>query len=630
MRNILQSSFFALAVALTASPAQAEVVYPIQQYLNVRGASSGVLAPDGRDVLFLSSITGIPQLWKVSRNGGWPEQITFYGDAVRSPVRSPAGDWLLFSKDTGGDERTQLFVTRFDGSETIQLTDNPKVIHSFGGFSPDGKRIAYASNEREQAFFDVYVMDLASKQARRVVTQDGNNYALAFSLDGKGLVFTRVDTPSNQNLYWLDLATGKERLLTPHKGDANYKSVGFGKDGKLYLASDQDREFTCLATLDTASGKLTYLTPDVVDVESVEMADDGSRLAYLTNRDGYSDLWTLQIGQAVPRKVPGVPEGVVYGLSWSPDFQRLAFTFTGPRHNADVWTIELASSKLTQVTRSTLAGIPRATFVSPSLVQFASFDGRRIPAFFYLPKGAQKDGSLPVIVYIHGGPEGQERPDFASSFQYYLSRGYAIFAPNIRGSVGYGRTYTHLDDVRKRKDSVRDVEFGAKWLRESGYADPTKLVVMGGSYGGYMTLACLTMLPDLWAAGIDSVGMSNLVTFLENTGPWRRKLREAEYGSLAADREFLAEVSPLNHIEKIKAPLMVEQGANDPRVPKSEADQIVETLRKKSHPVEYLLFDDEGHGVVKLPNRIKSFTAKAAFLDKYVKNKGTAATSKPQ
>ena len=629
MRNILQSSLLALAVVVAALPAQAEKLYPIQSYLNIRGASSGVITPDGRDVLFLSSITGIPQLWRVSRNGGWPEQLTFYADAVRSPARSPAGDWLLFGNDTGGDERTQLFVTRFDGSETVQLTDNPKVIHAFGGFSPDGKRIAYAANEREQAFFDVYVMDLATRQSRRVVTQDGNNYALSFSRDGKGLIFARVDTPSNQNLFWLDLATGKEKLLTPHKGDANYENVGFGIDGKLYLATDQDREFTCLATLDPATAKLTYLTPDAVDVESIEMADDGSRLAYLTNRDGYSDLWTLQIGQAVPRKVPGVPEGVVYGLNWSPDLQRLALTFTGPRHNADVWTIELASSKLTQVTRSTLAGIPRTTFVLPSLVQFASFDGRRIPAFFYLPKGARKDGSLPVIVFIHGGPEGQERPDFENSFQYYLSRGYAIFAPNIRGSVGYGRTYTHLDDVRKRKDSIRDVEFGAKWLKESGYADPTKLVIMGGSYGGYMTLACLTMLPDLWAAGIDSVGMSNLVTFLENTGPWRRKLREAEYGSLAADREFLAEVSPINHIEKIKAPLMVEQGANDPRVPRTEADQIVETLRKKNHPVEYLLFEDEGHGVVKLANRIKSFTAKAAFLDKYVKNKGAASSAKP-
>lgn len=613
------------AQALPAPPAAAgDAAYPIQQYLNIRGASGGVFSPDGKDLVFTTSITGVPQLWRVPREGGWPEQLTFYPDAVRRAVRSPAGDRLLFGKDTGGDERVQLYLTRFDGSNTVQLTDNTKVIHSFGGFSPDGKRIAYASNERHQAFFDVYVMDLATRQARRVLTQDGNNYAVAFSRDGKSLVYTRVYTPSNQDLYLLDLATGKDRLLTPHKGDANYESVSFGRDGKMYLSTDQDREFGSLATLDPASGKLSYLTPDTRDVDAVEMSDDGRKLAFLVNRDGYSDLYLHDIGRGSPRKVPGIPEGVVSGLNWSPDGKRLAFTFTGPRHNADIWTLDLGGLKLAQVTRSSLAGIPRSTFVSPSLVHFPSFDGRLIPAFYYLPPGVRKDASLPTLFYIHGGPESQERPDFASTFQYYLSRGYAIFAPNIRGSVGYGRTYTHLDDARKRKDAIRDVEYGVQWLRKAGYADPTKLVAMGGSYGGYMTLACLTMLPDLWAAGMDSVGMSNLVTFLENTGPWRRKLREAEYGSLEHDREFLAEVSPLNHIDRIKAPLLVEQGANDPRVPKTEADQIVAMLRSRNHPVEYLLFEDEGHGVVKLPNRIRAFTAKAEFLDKYVRNRSQA------
>ncbi|MBM3269046.1 MAG: S9 family peptidase [Candidatus Sericytochromatia bacterium] len=625
MRNLLA---FLVAAALlaglgTTRPAHAEQ-YSIGQYLNIRSSAGGVFTPDGQDIVFLTAITGVPQIWRVPRNSGWPDQLTFYRDAVRHLTRSPAGDWLLFGKDAGGDERVQLYLTRFDGSETVQLTDDPKVIHSFGAFSHDGKRVAYASNARDQAFFDVYVLDLGTRAARRVVTHDGNNYPLAFTRDGKALVYSRVETPSDENLYLLDLATGKERLLTPHSGNANYDSVTVGRDGKLYLASDQDSEFKRLAVLDPATARLQFLTRDDIGVESVAMREDGSRLAYLVNRDGYSDMFTFDVGGVLPRRVPNVPQGVIYGLDWSPDGQRIAFTYTGPRDNANIWLVDLATGRPAQVTRSALAGIPRASFVAPSLISYPSFDGRKIPAFYYLPKGVARDGSLPTIVFLHGGPESQERPDFAANFQYYLSRGYAVFTPNIRGSTGYGKTYTHLDDVRKRKDALRDVEFGVKWLKEAGYADSSKLVVMGGSYGGYLTLACLTMQPDLWAAGIDSVGMSNLVTFLENTGPWRRKLREAEYGSLSADRDFLAEVSPVNHLDKIRAPLLVEQGANDPRVPRSEADQIVATLRQKGHPVEYLLLADEGHGVVKLENRLKSFETKAEFLDRYVRNRAAA------
>lgn len=604
--------------------------YPIGQYLNIRSASAGVFSPDGKEIVFSSNITGVPQLWRVARSGGWPEQLTFYTDAVRGAKRSPKGDRLLFSKDTGGDERVQLYVSRFDGSHTVQLTNNPKVIHSFGAFSADGKRITYASNERNVAFFDVYTMDLASGKAKRVVTHDGNNYALAFSPDGNSLVYTRVETPSDQNLHLVDLASGKDRLLTPHKGNANYEYVAFGKDGNLYFSTDQDREFNSLASFDVNKGKLKYLTPDTHDVEAIEVTDDGKTLAYLLNRDGYSDLYVLEIGiRAKPRQIKGIPEGVLSDLAWSPDGKTLAVTFSGATYNYDVWTIDIGTTKSTKVTRSTLAGIPRSSFVTPSLVRYSSFDGRKIPAFLYLPRAARRDRLTPTIMYIHGGPEGQERPDFASSFQYYLSRGYALFAPNIRGSVGYGKEFTHLDDARMRKDAIRDVEYAARYLKESGYADPSRLVVMGGSYGGYMTLACMTMLPDLWAAGIDSVGMSNLVSFLKNTGAWRKKLREAEYGSLESDLDFLNEVSPLNHIDKIKAPLLVEQGANDPRVPKSEADQIVATLRSRNHPVEYLLFEDEGHGVVKLSNRITSFTKKAEFLEKYVKNRSKAKDATP-
>ncbi len=594
-------------------------VYPIQQYLQIRSASGGTFTPDGKDLMFATNITGVSQLWRVAAAGGWPHQATFFEDSVRWSSRPPRGDKMLFGKDKGGNERVQLHLIRPDGTGHVQLTDNPKAIHAFGGWSPDGKAITYASNARNEAYFDIYTMDLATRRARRVLQHDGTNYAAAWSPDGRYLVFSRVDTPSNSNLWLLDLRTGHTRLLTPHQGNADYSPAGFGRDGRLYLTTDQGREFTGLASMDVRSGRMRFLTPDVADVEGVALNDQATRLTWLVNREGYSEAWVAGLGAAGAHKLPNLPKGVLSSPDWAPDGRRLSLTFSGPAHTYDVWTYDLATSRFAQVTNSALAGVPRESFVAPSLVRYPSFDGRKIPAFLYLPKGARRDGKLPTIVYVHGGPEGQERPDFASSFQYYISRGYALFALNIRGSVGYGRTYTHLDDVRKRKDAIRDVEHAVKWLRGSGWADPAKHVVMGGSYGGYMTLACLTMQPELWAAGVDTVGMSNLETFLENTGPWRRPLREAEYGSLARDRDFLREVSPIHHVHKIKAPLMVIQGANDPRVPKSEADQMVATLRAKGHPVEYLLFADEGHGVAKLPNRIKSFTATAAFLDKYVK-----------
>jgi dipeptidyl aminopeptidase/acylaminoacyl peptidase len=598
--------------------AAAAATYPIQQYLQVQAASAGTFTPDGRGIVFSTNITGVSQLWRVPREGGWPQQLTFFDDSVRWASRSPRGNWLLFGKDHGGDERTQLHLMAPDGTRQVALTNDPKTIHQFAGWSDDGKRICFASNARNSAFFDLYVMDVATRKATRVLQQDGTNEPAGFSPDGRSLVFARVDTPSNANLYTLDLATQRTRLLTPHRGDANYNGVQFGRDGRLYLATDEGREFTSLASLDPRGGKLRFLAPDKVDTEGLAFDDRREWLAYLTNREGYSELWVRRLGGR-DIKLGKVPKGVISSVDWAPDGNSLAVSFTGPANPYDVWRYDFATAKFTQITHSSLAGIDPKSFVSPSLIKYPSFDGRQIPAFWYAPQGAKRGDRLPTIVYVHGGPESQERPDFASSFQYFLNRGYGLLALNIRGSIGYGKTYTHLDDVRKRRDAIADVDYATRWLKSTGWAAPNKLAVMGGSYGGYMTLACVTMLPDLWAAGVDTVGMSNLVSFLQNTGPWRRPLREAEYGSLARDKDFLASVSPINHVDKIKAPLMVIQGANDPRVPKTEADQIAATLRARKHPVEYLLFDDEGHGVAKLKNRVVSFTKTAEFLDKYVK-----------
>jgi dipeptidyl aminopeptidase/acylaminoacyl peptidase len=304
-------------------------------------------------------------------------------------------------------------------------------------------------------------------------------------------------------------------------------------------------------------------------------------------------------------------------LAFSADSSMLSFTLTGPRHPADVWVYDLQRYLARQVTRSSLAGIPRSSFVEPELVHFRSFDELPIPGYLYRPQGAAKSG-LAVVVDVHGGPESQRRTEVSATYQYFLHRGYAVFAPNVRGSTGYGRAYSHLDDVEKRMDSVADLAWAARWLGESGVADPARIAVLGGSYGGFMVLAALTSYPDLWAAGVDIVGIANFVTFLENTGPWRRHLREAEYGALDRDRALLESISPIHKVDRISAPLMVIHGANDPRVPVGEAEQIVASLRRRERDVEYLRFEDEGHGIVKLSNRLLCYPAIAQFLDRYV------------
>jgi dipeptidyl aminopeptidase/acylaminoacyl peptidase len=299
---------------------------------------------------------------------------------------------------------------------------------------------------------------------------------------------------------------------------------------------------------------------------------------------------------------------------WSRDGKRLAFVFSGPADNPNIWVWDLDEDRCRQVTFVTRGGIPRESFVAPELVSFRSFDSLEIPAFLYMPNSERPA----VVVSVHGGPEGQTRPIFNAVTQYLVNQGYAVLAPNVRGSTGYGRTYTHLDDVEKRMDSVADLEAAVRWLRESGRVDGERIAVMGGSYGGFMVLAALTTYPDIWAAGVDIVGIANLETFLRNTGAYRRHWRIPEYGDPDRDAELFRRISPIHHVEKITAPLLVLHGDNDPRVPLSEAEQMVEALQRLDRPVRLMRFDDEGHGIIKLKNRLVAYPAIGEFLDRYL------------
>ena len=426
-------------------------------YLNVRSAYAPSFDSSGKRVAFLMDVTGVPQVWLIDAKGGWPRQLTYYSERVSLVNWRPTGNQLLFAMDEGGSERHQLYLIDLDaGGEVRALTDSPEVMHIFGGWSPDGASVAFASNERHPAHFDVYVMKVPGGTARMVYQNDGSNSVAAWTPDGSGLVISRDVTSRYNDLTYLDLATGEARPLSPDGDVASYGSLSWDYKGKgLYLTTNRDREFSALAWMDAASGELAVMAEPPWDVEAVSLSPDGRRIAYVADEAGYSRLFIRDLESQSEMAVEGLPTGTLQNprgpaaVEWSPDGATLALTANGVAANANVWLCDVEAGTARQLTFADTGGVDGETFVEPRLVQFPTFDGREIPAFLYAPPGAKADGSNAVIMHVHGGPEGQERPSFNAQYQYFVSRGYCVLAPNVRGSSGYGRTYIHLDDVRQ-------------------------------------------------------------------------------------------------------------------------------------------------------------------------------------
>ena len=601
--------------------------YDLERYLTVRSAYGGSLGPDGRLAVLLDT-TGVPQVWTLDEPGGWPTQRTFYDEPVAFVSSSPTRSELVFGMDEGGNERQQLFRLDADGA-VHPLTDTPAAKHRWGGWDSTGDRIAFAANRRDPAVFDVYTQGRTEHgdDAELVFEGDGWYSVAGWRPDDGAVLLHKAHASFDHDLFVLELATGERRQLTADTDGVRYGSPEWGPDGDaVYVVTDEAADTLSLARMDATTGETTVIERgDGWNVDGLSLDADTGRVVYSRNVDGYTDLRLAELtGPTQLRELglPDLPGSVAGGASFGPDGDRVVLSASGRTENTNVSMVDIEAlntegggDAITRWTYASTAGIPAETFVAPDLVRYSTFDGREIPAFFSVPEGAT---DAPVIVDIHGGPESQRRPSFSGLRQYFLSRGYAVLEPNVRGSAGYGREYTHLDDVERRMDSVRDIGAALDWLAGRDAVDAGRAVAMGGSYGGFMVLAALTEFPERWAAGVDIVGIANFVTFLENTGDWRRKLREAEYGSLAEDRAFLESVSPINNIERIAAPLFVLHGANDPRVPVGEAEQVAQQAREQGVPVEKLIFDDEGHGISKLDNRIEAYQQIVAFLDEYV------------
>jgi len=617
-------------------------MYVISRYLNVRQAYFPSFTSDGRHIAFLTNITGTAQVWQVALPAGsdevlWPDQLTFDADRVMGVWCSPApGDGrLIYTRDVGGNENAQLFLLSADGAVETPLTvGHEDAMHIFGEWSADGSQILFAANRRHAGLFDLYLQPLDG-EARMVWQHEdpGFLFNLSFSPDGRRVVAARMSSSFRHDLFEIDLTTGIARQITPSTDNARYTAVRYAADGlSLYVNTDLDSEFLHIARLDLETLAIEAVTAPDRDAELMTLSPNGRYLAYAVNVDGASELRLLDLIAGDSRAAPGLgpTAGVVAmmdgRLAFSPDSSRLAFSYTSATRTSDIFIWDLEADQVRAATRSSHAGLPLESFVQPELIHYPTFDSdgqngrRQTPAWFYRP-AVHRGEPVPAIVAVHGGPEGQFRPFFHFFIQYFLQNGYAVLAPNVRGSTGYGKTYSHLDDVEKRMDSVADLAHAAYWLREQPDIDGDRIVVYGGSYGGFMVLAAMTTYPDLWAAGVDIVGISNFATFLENTSEYRRAHREAEYGSLERDREFMESIAPINHVDKITAPLMVIHGANDPRVPLSEAEQLVEALKARGVPVEFLVFDDEGHGLVKLKNKQVAYPAIVEFLNTHLSSR---------
>ncbi len=590
----------------------------MKDFLETRSSHGYSLNYDDTMMSFLNNDTGVSQLYIYSFGASTKKQLTSYDDAISFGEFSPTENKLIFGMAQGGNENTQLYLFDLITHAVSPITANKEVQYKFSGWSYDGTSIMYAHNERNGTDFDVVVMNVETREVRTIFDQGGFCNPAGFSPNGRYAVIIKSYASYNRDLYLVDISEGITTLLTPHDGNAKYSMPHWLPDSSgFFVRTDENQDIVGVAFHDIKTSERTYRLNSKWECEELSLSYDGKKIALVMNEDGYG---TIEIRNATDfQTLPHLefPKGIIHGAQWSHDGKKLMFEFNNAKHNNDIYSWSMETNEITRITHS-LCALNPDDLIEPELIHFSSFDGLEIPAFLYLPV-ATDDKKIPVIVNIHGGPEGQDRPSFNSLTQFFLHRGYAVVRPNVRGSSGYGEKYMALDDREKRMDSVKDLEYLHKYLSSRPEVDDKKIALMGASYGGYMVLAGLAFQPDLWAAGIDIVGISHLGNFLRNTSSYRRAMREAEYGYLATDETFLEAFSPLNSVNKIKAPLIVIHGANDPRVPLSEAEQIVASLKARDIDVQFLVYEDEGHGLAKLKNRLDAYPKVAEFLDEHLK-----------
>jgi dipeptidyl aminopeptidase/acylaminoacyl peptidase len=633
---LLAGSFAAQAQEVTLAPADNLVADGIPKipatladtagrYGSYRAASLADWNPVSREMLIATRFGDTPQLHLVKTPEGARQQLTFFSDAVSNARFHPKlSDYIVFSKDIGGGEWFQLYRYDTKTGDVTLLTDG-KSRNLLGPWSSKGDRIAYMSTRRTAKDTDLWVTDPADPKSDHLLTQlEGGGWEpLDWSPDDKHILLEEELSINESYLWLVDAVTGEKTAFTPRDAPEkiSYGNAKFSKDGKgIYVTTDKDSEFHRLAYLALATKNPKYLTSTIPwDIEAFDLTDDGMRIAFVSDEDGASVLHVMDSAASKELSLPKLPNGVIGAVRWHHNGRDLAFSMNNARDPGDCYSIDVNTGKLDRWTSSETA-VKTADFPQAELVKWKSFDGKMISGFLYQPP-AKFTGKRPVMVMIHGGPEGQSQPTFLGRNNYLLNElGIALIYPNVRGSTGYGKTFSLLDNGFKRADTYQDIDALFDWIGTRADLDGDRIAVMGGSYGGHMTLAISTFYSSRIRCSVDIVGMSNLVTFLEHTEAYRRDLRRVEYGDERDPkmREFLEKIAPMNNIDKIKKPMLVIAGKNDPRVPVSESEQIVAALKKEGTPVWYLMAKDEGHGYRKKPNQDFQFYATVEFLQEYL------------
>jgi dipeptidyl aminopeptidase/acylaminoacyl peptidase len=611
-----------------------EIVDSLNRYQNVRSASFQDWTADGSGIYISTRFGDVNQVHRVDMPGGARHQVTFYDEPIGGVTRQPGGSNVIFTRDAGGSEFSQIFLLDPVDGATTMLTDGES---RNGGTTWDreGRRIAFTSTSRNGASNDVWMMDPQDPSSAEVVLEspDGSSWSAAeFSASGSKVLINNYVSIADSRVNLLDLDTGEVTLLAggPDNKSANFPLAFDDANGGVWFVTDQGSEFRQLAWQSAEAGaKPEIVTASIQwDIGGAAISHDRSRVAFATNESGMSRVYLLDTRTREYKAVDNIPTGLAFGLTFSPDDSRLAMTLNTATTPSDTFVLELGDSpleygELTRWTTSEVGGLDTTQFRSPELVSFPTFDevdgaARKIPAWIYKPVG---EGPFPVVISIHGGPEGQTRPGFSSTYQMWLDKlGVAVVLPNVRGSSGYGKSYLALDNDFKREDSVRDIGALLDWIATQPDLDQDRVAVFGGSYGGYMVLASSFHYSDKLKAAVDIVGISNFVTFLENTQDYRRDLRRVEYGDERdpAMRAHLESIAPMNHVDRIKHPMLIVQGQNDPRVPVTESAQVVAALREQGLSVWYMNAMNEGHGYRKKENRDVYQQATVLFLQKHL------------
>jgi dipeptidyl aminopeptidase/acylaminoacyl peptidase len=608
---------------------QGEQSLSLERLYMTRSIGGTAWSPDAKTIVFVSNITGRNNLWLVPAEGGWPMQLTVSDQRQAAPAWSPDGKWIAYMSDCDGDEQWDIFLVSPKSGQVINLTNTREIAEESPTWSPGGRYLAYIVKPKTSSVFEIDVFEMATKKTRHITSgtaKEKMNVGPIWTKDGRSIVYTQQHAKgTDSNIFIADVASGQSTLLTPHDGEKLYGANDASPDGrKILITSNAGNGYDNVGVLDVTSKKIDWLTEDKWEISAGNFSPDGKSVTWTANVDGNTDIYIHNLASNKTSSLP-LPKGVnaLGGAesAFSQDDSRLLYYHNGPNAPNDAWIYNMRDGISHQVTHALLAGIPTNHMVEPYLVHYPSRDGKwTISAWLYVPHNMQRNGQNAAIVYVHGGPTSQTVNSFNRFVQHMVNQGYMVIAPNYRGSTGYGKEFQQANLFDMGGGDLQDVLAAADWIKQTGYLDPKKLMIVGGSYGGYMSMMAVTKAPEVWAAAVPIVPFVNYFTEIQNEDPILREMDIATMGDPNDEmtHPLLRDRSPIFFIDQVKAPLLLLAGGNDPRCPKSETLQVVEAIKKRGGVAEYKIYENEGHGFARVENQIDAYQRAANFIKSHV------------